>query len=203
MSAGNRDQPDYEGSRLLDERLDEVLAKKLRDYRANRTPSIVIIASKGTLDWAYPPFILGSTAAALGWDTRICFTVYGLVLVMKDLGSAISPVGNPAMPMKMPFGPTWLKQISWPMPNLVTAGLPGFERVATSLMKTTFRSKGVPDIAALRSLCIDAGALFYACQMTMQVIGVTRGDLIPEVVDCVSAVTFLEMVRKSDMCIYV
>jgi peroxiredoxin family protein len=180
-----------------------LLVKKLREYQANRTPRIIIVASKGNLDWAYPPFILGSTAAALGWDTSIYFTVYGIALIKKDLGSAISPVGNPAMPMKMPFGPTWLKQISWPMPNLMMAGLPGFERMATSLMKKTFRNKGVPDIAALRSLCIDAGTLFYGCQMTMQVIGLTRGDLIREVTDCVSAVTFLEMARKSDMCLYV
>jgi peroxiredoxin family protein len=187
----------------LEERLDKLLGDKLRDYQANKTPCMVIIASKGNLDWAYPPFILGSTAAALGWNTNIYFTVYGIALLEKDLGSSISPVGNPAMPMKMPFGPTWLKQISWPLPNLMMAGLPGFERLATSLMKKTFRSKGVADIAELRSLCLDAGALFYACDMTMRVVGLTRDDLIPEVADCVSAVGFLQMAQRSDLCIYV
>ncbi|MDP1898022.1 MAG: DsrE/DsrF/DrsH-like family protein, partial [Sulfurimicrobium sp.] len=39
---------------------------------------LTIIATKGTLDWAYPPFILASTAAALGYEATIFFTFYGL-----------------------------------------------------------------------------------------------------------------------------
>ena len=61
---------------------------------------MAIIATKGTLDMAYPPLILGSTAASLGWDVQVFFTFYGLQLLRKDLsGIAISPLGNPAMPM--------------------------------------------------------------------------------------------------------
>ncbi|HUT39892.1 MAG TPA: DsrE/DsrF/DrsH-like family protein, partial [Gammaproteobacteria bacterium] len=48
----------------LDKKLDELLPKKLEEIDASRTPSMAIIATKGTLDWAYPPFILASTAAA-------------------------------------------------------------------------------------------------------------------------------------------
>jgi peroxiredoxin family protein len=36
-----------------------------------------MIASKGTLDWAYPPLILASAAAAMEWDVDIFFTFYG------------------------------------------------------------------------------------------------------------------------------
>ena len=89
----------------LDKKLDELLPKKLEEIDAARTPSMSIIATKGTLDWAYPPFILASTAAALGWDTTIFFTFYGLLLLKKKLPCEVSPLGNPAMPMKMPFGP--------------------------------------------------------------------------------------------------
>jgi hypothetical protein len=82
----------------------------------------------GTLDWAYPPFILGSTAAALGWDVSMFFTFYGLNLLKKDVSDLkVSPLGNPGMPMKMPFGPEWFKGINWNIPNLVQAGVPGFE----------------------------------------------------------------------------
>jgi len=100
-------QPDTaELDRLIRERLDALLPQKLAELKAARTPSMVIIATKGTLDWAYPPFILSSTAAALGWEVSVFFTFYGLNLLRKDIGDLkISPLGNPGMPMKMPFGP--------------------------------------------------------------------------------------------------
>src|SRR5512134_1890441 len=132
--------------RLISERLDALLPKKLAELREQQTPSMTIIATKGTLDWAYPPFILASTGSALGWDVSIFFTFYGLLLLKKDLGAEVSPLGNPAMPMKMPFGPKWFQNFVWPMPNLIMAGIPGFEKVATVLMKKTFKNKGVASI---------------------------------------------------------
>ena len=120
--------------RLIAERLDALLPKKLAELRERQTPSMTIIATKGTLDWAYPPFILSSTAAALGWDVSVFFTFYGLNLLKKDLsGLKVSPLGNPGMPMKMPFGPDWFKGINWNIPNAVQAVVPGFETMATTL----------------------------------------------------------------------
>ena len=102
----------------IDVLLDQRLEAKLAEIKAAKTPSMTIIATKGTLDWAYPPFILASTAAALGWDVSIFFTFYGLELLKKDLRKLkVSPLGNPAMPMKMPMGPAWFKAISWNIPN--------------------------------------------------------------------------------------
>jgi hypothetical protein len=68
-----------------------------------RTPSLAIIATKGTMDMAYPPF-MATTAAALGWDTSIFFT---LRTGTCEEGSRHQgpPLGNPAMPMKMPSAP--------------------------------------------------------------------------------------------------
>ena len=104
--------PDTDIDALIRQRVDEILSQKLEEKlaerEANKTPSMTIIATRGTLDWAYPPFILSSTAAALGWNVSMFFTFYGLLLLKKDLGDLkISPLGNPAMPMKMPFGPDW------------------------------------------------------------------------------------------------
>src|SRR5512135_1457204 len=133
------------------------------------TKKMAIIATKGTLDWAYPPFILASTAAALGYETQIFFTFYGLQLVRKDLsGLKVSPLGNPGMPMKMPFGPKWFKSINWNMPNLIQAGIPGFESVATSLMQQTIKNNGVASIGELRELSQEAGVKFVVCQMTVE-----------------------------------
>ena len=114
--------------RLINERLDALLPKKLAELREKQTPSMTIIATKGTLDWAYPPFILASTAAALGWNVSMFFTFYGLSLLRKDISDLkISPLGNPGMPMKMPFGPEWFKGINWNIPNVVQGIVPGFE----------------------------------------------------------------------------
>ncbi|MBM2849018.1 MAG: hypothetical protein HW418_1960 [Anaerolineales bacterium] len=77
---------------------------------------LALIASKGTLDWAYPPYILASTAAAMGWEVGIFHTFYGLTLLLKEMQATVTPLGNPAMPMKMPFGPTGFQAINWPIP---------------------------------------------------------------------------------------
>jgi peroxiredoxin family protein len=187
----------------LDKKLDELLPKKLEEIDAAKTPSMAIIATKGTLDWAYPPFILASTAAALGWDTKIFFTFYGLLLLKKELPCEVSPLGNPAMPMKMPFGPKWFQDFEWPMPNLIMAGIPGFEKVATGLMKKTFKNKGVATIEELRELCIEAEVEMVACQMTVDVFGFDNNEFIPEVTDYVGATSFLPIAQKSDVCLFI
>ena len=187
----------------LDQKLDELLPKKLEDIDASKEPSMSIIATKGTLDWAYPPFILASTAAALGWRVDIFFTFYGLLLLKKDIDADVSPLGNPAMPMKMPFGPQWFQDFSWPMPNLLMAGVPGFEKVATGLMKKTFKNKGVASIEELRSLCLEADVNMIACQMTVDVFGFEPDEFIDEVTDFVGATSFLPVARKSDVCLFI
>ena len=187
----------------LDKKLDELLPGKLEEIDAAKTPSMAIIATKGTLDWAYPPFILASTAAALGWDTKIFFTFYGLLLLKKAVPCEVSPLGNPAMPMKMPFGPKWFQDYEWPMPNLIMAGIPGFEKVATGLMKKTFKNKGVASIEELRELCIEAEVEMVACQMTVDVFGFDNKEFIPEVTDYVGATSFLPIAQKSDVCLFI
>jgi len=187
----------------LGNRLDELLPKKLADIEASRTPSMSIIVTKGTLDWAYPPFILASTAAALGWEVDMFFTFYGLLLLKKDLDAEVSPLGNPAMPMKMPFGPKWFQDLSWPVPNLLMAGIPGFEKLATGLMKKTFRNKGVATVEELRGLCLEADVKMVACQMTVDVFGFENSEFIPEVTDYVGATSFLPVARKSDVCLFI
>jgi peroxiredoxin family protein len=187
----------------LSQRLDELLPSKLQEIEASKTPSMAIIATKGTLDWAYPPFILASTAAALDWDTSIFFTFYGLLLLKKEISSQVSPLGNPAMPMKMPFGPKWFRNFNWPMPNLLMAGVPGFEKVATGLMKKTFKNKGVASVEELRGLCLEADVKMIACQMTVDVFGFDDSDFIPEVTDYVGATYFLPVAQKADVCLFI
>ncbi len=190
--------------RLINERLDALLPKKLAELREKQTPSMTIIATKGTLDWAYPPFILASTAGALGWNVSMFFTFYGLNLLRKDLSDLkVSPLGNPGMPMKMPFGPDWFKGINWNIPNAVQGIVPGFESIATMLMKQTIHSKGVASIEELRGACIEGGVNLIGCQMTVDLFGFTREDFIPEVKDYVGAATFLPMARDADVSLFI
>ena len=188
----------------LDAILDERLEAKLAALRESRTPSMTIIATKGTLDWAYPPFILASTAAALGWNVAVFFTFYGLELLKKDLsGLQVSPLGNPAMPMKMPFGPAWFKSIRWHIPNAMQSIVPGFEAFATSMMKQTIRNKGVAAVAELREACIEADVKLIGCQMTVDLFGYARGDFIPQVAEYVGAASFLPMAKDADVTLFI
>ena len=163
---------------------------------------LAIIATKGTLDWAYPPFILASTAAALGYEVQVFFTFYGLQLLRKDLGGLkVSPLGNPGMPMKMPFGPTWFRGITWNIPNAVQGVVPGFESLATILMKQTIKNNGVASIPELRDLCREAEVQFVGCQMTVDLFGFEHSDFI-DGIEYGGAATFFEFAGESDICLY-
>jgi peroxiredoxin family protein len=189
---------------LIEQRLEALLPKKLAELREKQTPSMCIIATKGTLDWAYPPFILSSTAAALGWNVSMFFTFYGLGLLRKDLSSLkVSPLGNPGMPMKMPFGPEWFKGINWNIPNAVQGIVPGFETLATTLMKKTIHDKGVAGVEELRTACVEGGVNLIGCQMTVDLFGFTRNDFIPEVKEYCGAATFLPMARDADVSLFI
>jgi peroxiredoxin family protein len=183
----------------FDQRFDERAAQQERD----RTPRLSIMVTKGTLDWAYPPFIVGSTAAAMGWDASLFFTFYGLALLKKDLNPTISPLGNPAMPMKMPFGPKWFQGIEWNMPNLLMAGVPGFENLATSLMKKTVKNHGIATIAELRDMCVEADVKLVACQMTVDLFGWKKEDFIPEVSEWAGAATYLTTAQGADIALFI
>ena len=170
---------------------------------SEKTPRLSIMVTKGTLDWAYPPFIIASTAAALGWKADLFFTFYGLALLKKDLKPHISPFGNPAMPMKMPFGPEWFQGIEWNMPNLLMAGVPGFESMATSLMKMTVKNHGVATIPELRDLCIEAEVNLVACQMTVDLFGWKKEEFIPEVSEWAGAATYITNAQGADITLFV
>lgn len=153
---------------------------------------MAIIATKGTLDWAYPPFILGSTAAALGFEVQIFFTFYGLQLLKKDLNLKVSPLGNPGMPMPMGMD-------KW-FPVLGTA-IPGMEAMMTMMMKSKMKSKGVASVEELRSLSLEADVKMIACQMTVDLFDFKPQDLI-DGVEFGGASMFLGFAGDSDICLY-
>ena len=168
----------------------------------NRVRKLALISSQGTLDWAYPPFILASAAAAMDWEVSIFFTFYGLPLLKKEIKANVSPAGNPAMPMKMPFGSKGFQSINWPIPNVISNNIPGFESVATGLMKQTFKSKGVASVQELRDMCVEMDVEMIGCQMTMDVFGFEKQEFI-EHAKIGGAATFLEFAADADVSLFV
>ena len=104
--------------------------------------------------------------------------------------------------MKMPFGPKSCQNFEWPMPNMLMGNLPGFETTATSLMKQTFKNKGVASIEELREICLESGVKMIGCQMTMDVFGFSKDDFI-DGVEVGGAATFLEFAAESDIQLFV
>jgi peroxiredoxin family protein len=154
---------------------------------------LAIIATKGTLDWAYPPFILASTAAALGYETQVFFTFYGLQLLRKKLSLKVSPLGNPGMPMPMGMD-------KW-FPVIGTA-LPGMESIMSSMMKQKMKAKGVASIEELRDMCQEAEVKMIACQMTVDLFDFKPTEFI-DGIEYGGAATFFEFAGESDICLYI
>ena len=154
---------------------------------------LAIIATKGSLDWAYPPFILASTAAALGYEVQIFFTFYGLKLLEKNLSLEVTPLGNPGMPMPMAMD-------KW-FPVLLTA-LPGMQAMMTAMMKKKMASKGVASVEELRSLCQEADVKLIACQMTVDLFEFDKSDFI-DGIEYGGAATFMGFAGETDVCLFI
>ncbi len=187
----------------LDAWFDRKFEQKMAEREAAHVPSMTIIATKGTMDMAYPPFILASTAAALGWDVSLFFTFYGLNLLKRDLDLKVTPLGNPAMPMKMPQGPAWLQGKELSVPTSVMSLMPGFQNMATNMMLKTIDKKGVARIDELRSLCIEAEVKLVACQMTVDLFDYRKDEFIPEIEEWVGAASFLPRAQTADVNLFI
>ena len=172
-------------------------AKEALNVMSNETANakrMSMIVSKGTLDWAYPPFVLATTAAAMNLDVTMFFTFYGLTLLKKKLDLHVSPLGNPAM--EMPILGTRLG-----MPNILAA-IPGVDAAATTMMKNLIKKKGIASIEELRSMAIEADVKMIACQMTMDLFEYSMEDLIEGPV-LGGAATYIETASKSDINLFI
>jgi peroxiredoxin family protein len=157
---------------------------------------LAIVASKGSLDMAYPPLILASTAVSMGWEAAVFFTFYGLDIINKHkLGALkVAPIGNPAMPAPV-------ASVPFQVPNLLGV-LPGSTALATAMMKSWFDKANIPPLADLIDVTRQGGGRLFACTTTMGVMGVTEDDLI-EGVDCRGAAAFLDYAADADVSLFV
>ena len=162
--------------------------------QAENAKTMTIIVTKGSLDWAYPPFILATTAAAMGVDVTMFFTFYGLPLLLKKLDLQVTPLGNAAM--KMP-----IMGMHMTMPNIVGM-IPGVDAAASVMMKNLIKKKGVASIEELREAAIESDVKLIACQMTMDLFEYDAKDMIPGI-KIGGAATYMERALKSDVNLFI
>jgi peroxiredoxin family protein len=152
----------------------------MSDYQVKR---LAIIAGHGTLDAAYPPLILATSAVAMDMEAAIFFTFYGLDILKKGKIDKlqVAPIANPAMPM--------------PVPNIVGM-LPGMTGMATWMMNDMMQKANVAKLSTLLETAIEFDVKLIACQMTMDVMGIKKEDLIDEA-EVGGAATFLEFASQN------
>ena len=157
--------------------------------------TMTIIVTKGSLDWAYPPFILATTAAAMDVKVDMFFTFYGLQLLKKDLDHLqISTLGNPGMEMPM-FG------MHMKMPNIVSA-IPGADALCSTMMRNLIKKKGVASVEELREAAVDSDVNLIGCQMTMGLFEWEKHDLLDEI-EIGGAATYMEKALNSDINLFI
>jgi peroxiredoxin family protein len=162
---------------LVDELPQEVREREITSTR------LAIIAGHGTLDAAYPPLILATAAAAMEMEATIFFTFYGLEIVKKGHADhlKVAPIANPAMPL--------------PVPNIIGM-LPGMTGMATSMMNSWMKRAHVAKLSELLEIALESGVKLIACQMTMDVMGIKKEDLL-DGVEIGGAATFLEFASRN------
>jgi peroxiredoxin family protein len=156
--------------------------------------SMSIIVTKGSLDWAYPPFILATTAAAMGLPVTMFFTFYGLPLLFKKLDLQVTASGNPAMKMPM-------MGMHMGLPNLVTA-IPGVDAACSVMMKNLIKKKGVASIDELREMAVEAEVRMIGCQMTMDLFEYGKEDMI-DGIEIGGAATYIECASQADINLFI
>ncbi|MCL4562115.1 MAG: DsrE/DsrF/DrsH-like family protein [Chloroflexi bacterium] len=144
---------------------------------------LAIIAAHGSLDAAYPPFILATAAVAMEMECAIFFTFFGLEILKKGYADKlkIAPIGNPAMPVSIP--------------NIVGV-LPGMTSMATGMMNGWMRKAHVAKVSELLNIALESGVRFIGCQMTMDVMGYKKEDLI-DGIEIGGAASFLEFAGEN------
>ena len=165
-----------------------------QDSASANAKRMSIIVSKGSLDWAYPPFILGTTAAAMGVDVTMFFTFYGLPLLLKKLDLQVTTLGNAAMKMPM-------MGMHVGMPNIVDI-IPGVDAGTTLMMKNLIKKKGIASIEELRETAVESGIKLIGCQMTMDLFEYKLEDMIAGIT-VGGAATFMEEALKSDVSLFI
>lgn len=154
-----------------------------------RPRRIALVASKGTLDQAYPPLILATTAASLGWEAGVYFTFYGLDIIhaKRSRRLKVASLANPSGPVQLP--------------NLLGA-IPGATAAATAVMNKWMKDAKMPPVSEFIEMAKGLNVKFFACSTTMGVMGVEEKDLIDGCL-IAGAAAFLDYAAAADVQLFI
>jgi peroxiredoxin family protein len=149
------------------------------EERSTAHEKLVIFAWSGDLDRVWPTLILATTAAASGMATTVFFTFWGLFpLVRED---------------RRITGTGWMQK----MLSLMNRG--GIDHLKLSkmqmlgagsgMMKVLAKKHQVASPAELLASAIELGVKLIPCQMTMDMMGLTKADLIDGIEEPAGAMT--------------
>jgi peroxiredoxin family protein len=129
---------------------------------------LVIMAWSGDLDKVWPTLILATTGAAMGMETTIFFTFWGLFPLVRD---DVRITGD-----------NWMQKLLATMdrPGLehVKLGKMNFAGAGPAMMRKLAREHHVASPEELIALAKDLGVKLVPCQMTMDLLGLHSDDLI-------------------------
>jgi peroxiredoxin family protein len=139
---------------------------------------VAIICSHGGLDEVYPAFILANAARMSDIEAMIFFTFYGLDAITEDKIDHlhVNMAGNPSSPI-----PTML------------AGLPGMDALAGKMMRKKMKKLDIPTAREMIQILDEAGCELYGCQLAMEMMGLEKKDLVPQVKDVITAGDFYDL----------
>lgn len=148
------------------------MSKKSTEIKKENTKKMCIIVHSGTLDKAYPPFMLAAAAGASDMETHIFFTFWGMNLLRKG--------------------------------GFEAAKLPGIMRIGTGMMKSKMKKAGFPELPDLVKQTVEMGNThLYACSATMELMGLKKEDLIPEVEKVLGAAAFIDISVDADITLFI
>ena len=159
---------------------------------ATRGDEKTFIMFSDDLDKTLATFVLANGAAATGKRVTIFFTFWGL--------NAIKRVDKPRVKKDI-----WGKMFGWMLPShskqlsLSKFNMFGLGRI---MMRYLMKLRGVESLESLRQQALDNGVEFIACQMSMDVMGIKREELIDEV-SVGGVATYMERAEKAGVNLFI
>lgn len=142
---------------------------------------LVIIAWSGDLDKVWPQMILATTGAAMGMETTVFFTFWGLLAVAKD--------------DRRITGDNWMQKMLSMMdrPGIdhLKLGQMNFAGAGPAMMKNLAKDHNVASPGELLEMAVELGVKLVPCQMTMDLLGLKREDMIDGLGEPVGATAML------------
>jgi len=147
------------------------------------TKKLSLICFSGDFDKSVAAFTLATGAAAVNYKVNIFFTFWGLNIVKAKKRHRLLGLGPMARAFNFLSG--GLKNLPMSRLNLLGAS----PRIMTRLM----RKRNVATLGELVQAAKELRVGLYACEMSMNILGMKKSDFIPEIKDVIGVPTFLEL----------